>query len=253
MTFLSDHRNELERCKAPALILQCSDDLIAPVAVGQYMHRALPRSMLRVIDNVGHCPHLRAPHASTVAMEEFLESGLLAMSAVLSVPNADTLLEYAACGLIVTDARGTILRVNHTFCTWLGYAAGDLVGQRRLQDLFSIGGKVFHQTHLEPLMQMQGSVAEVQLDMRHRDGHTLPMLFNSLRRVREGQIVDETAVLIATDRRKYERELVLARQHAEAALAARREAVGALQESRDVLGIAMRGAKMGVWSRSSKP
>jgi len=74
VTFLSDHRNELERCKAPALILQCSDDLIAPLTVGEYMHRALPRSMLRVIDNVGHCPHLSAPHASTVAMEEFLQS-----------------------------------------------------------------------------------------------------------------------------------------------------------------------------------
>ena len=171
------------------------------------------------------------------------------MRAGPAVPNADTLFEFAACGLLVTDARGTILRANHTFCTWLGYAADDLVGQRRLQDLFSIGGKVFHQTHLAPLMQMQGSVAEVQLDMRHRDGHTLPMLFNSLRRTRDGQVVDETAVFIATDRRKYERELVLARQHAEEALAARREAVGALQESRDVLGIAMRGAKMGVWSR----
>lgn len=74
VTFLSDHRKDLERCKAPTLILQCSDDLIAPMAVGEYMHRALPRSMLRVIDNVGHCPHLSAPHASTVAMEEFLES-----------------------------------------------------------------------------------------------------------------------------------------------------------------------------------
>ena len=123
------------------------------------------------------------------------------MGAGDAVPNADTLFEYAACGLLVTDARGTILRVNQTFCTWLGYAAGELVGQRRLQDLFSIVGKVFHQTHLAPLMQMQGSVAEVQLDMRHRDGHTLPMLFNSLRRTRDGQVVDETAVFVATDRR----------------------------------------------------
>jgi PAS domain S-box-containing protein len=165
------------------------------------------------------------------------------------LPDTDTLFEYAACGLVVTDERGNILRANHTFCAWLGYAAGELVGKRRLQDLFSIGGKVFHQTHLAPLMQMQGSVAEVQLDMRHSDGHTLPMLLNSLRRIHQGKVYDETAVFIATDRRKYERELVLARQNAEVALAARREAVRELQESRDVLGIAMRGAKMGIWSR----
>lgn len=74
VTFLSDYRQELSRCEVPTLILQCSDDMIAPMAVGEYMHRQLPRSMLRVIDNVGHCPHLSAPHASTVAMEEFLQS-----------------------------------------------------------------------------------------------------------------------------------------------------------------------------------
>jgi sigma-B regulation protein RsbQ len=74
VTFLSDHRKELARCQSPTLILQCSDDLIAPVAVGEYMHRALPHSMLRIIDNVGHCPHLSAPHASTAAMEEFIGS-----------------------------------------------------------------------------------------------------------------------------------------------------------------------------------
>ncbi len=165
------------------------------------------------------------------------------------LPDSDALFQFAACGLVVTDARGSFLRVNHTFCTWLGYAESELVGKRRLQDLFTIGGKVFHQTHLAPLLQMQGSVAEVQLDMRHQDGHTLPMLFNCLRRTHQGQVVDETAVFIATDRRKYEGELLLARKNAEDALVGRREAVQALQESRDVLGIAMRGAKMGIWSR----
>jgi sigma-B regulation protein RsbQ len=72
VTFLSDHRSELARLKTPTLILQCSDDIIAPVSVGEYMHRVLPRSTLRIIDNVGHCPHLSAPSASTAAIEEFL-------------------------------------------------------------------------------------------------------------------------------------------------------------------------------------
>ena len=74
VTFLSDHRAEMARVQTPSLILQCSDDIIAPLAVGDYLHRTLPRSTLRVIENVGHCPHLSAPHASTVAMDEFLES-----------------------------------------------------------------------------------------------------------------------------------------------------------------------------------
>ncbi len=74
VTFLSDHRAELARSKVPALILQCDDDLIAPMSVGQYMHRVMPQSSLAIIDNVGHCPHLSAPGASTKAMDNFLAS-----------------------------------------------------------------------------------------------------------------------------------------------------------------------------------
>jgi sigma-B regulation protein RsbQ len=72
VTFLSDHRADLPRSTTPALILQCSDDLIAPRAVGDYLHRHLPRSTLHVIDNVGHCPHLSAPTESSRAIDAFL-------------------------------------------------------------------------------------------------------------------------------------------------------------------------------------
>jgi sigma-B regulation protein RsbQ len=72
VTFLSDHRADLPKLPAPALILQCSEDLIAPRAVGEYMSRAIPRCTLKIIQNVGHCPHLSAPSASVAAIEEFL-------------------------------------------------------------------------------------------------------------------------------------------------------------------------------------
>ncbi|WP_028998210.1 alpha/beta fold hydrolase [Azohydromonas australica] len=72
VTFLSDNRADLPRLQTPTLILQCSDDLIAPRAVGEYMCRALPHATLRVVENVGHCPHLSAPCASTTAINEFL-------------------------------------------------------------------------------------------------------------------------------------------------------------------------------------
>jgi sigma-B regulation protein RsbQ len=74
VTFLSDHRADLPKLQAPTLIVQCSDDLIAPLAVGQYMHRVLPHSTLAVIDNVGHCPHLSAPGPSTDAIDAFLQA-----------------------------------------------------------------------------------------------------------------------------------------------------------------------------------
>ena len=72
VTFLSDCRAELPRLKAPTLLVQCSDDLIAPVAVGEYMKRVLPRSTLSVIENVGHCPHLSSPSSCASAIDEFL-------------------------------------------------------------------------------------------------------------------------------------------------------------------------------------
>jgi len=73
VTFLSDSRAELQRLAAPTLILQCSEDLIAPRTVGDYLQRSLPNATLRVIDNVGHCPHLSAPGPSMEAIDAFLD------------------------------------------------------------------------------------------------------------------------------------------------------------------------------------
>ena len=72
VTFLSDHREQLPLLASPTLILQCDEDMIAPIAVGEYMHRVLPRSTLKIIENVGHCPHLSQPSASASAMDDFL-------------------------------------------------------------------------------------------------------------------------------------------------------------------------------------
>jgi sigma-B regulation protein RsbQ len=72
VTFLSDERAHLPELKTPTLIVQCNEDIIAPVSVGRYMHARLPVSMLAVIENVGHCPHLSSPSACTRAMDAFL-------------------------------------------------------------------------------------------------------------------------------------------------------------------------------------
>jgi sigma-B regulation protein RsbQ len=72
VTFMSDHRADLPKLTAPTLLLQCDEDIIAPVAVGEYMHKVLPNSKLAIISNVGHCPHLSSPSASTDAVDTFL-------------------------------------------------------------------------------------------------------------------------------------------------------------------------------------
>ena len=127
-------------------------------------------------------------------------------------------LDELPCGLVRTDADGMILRVNRTFCNWTGYARDALVGEKRLQDLFTMGGRIFHQTHWQPLLQMQGSVAEVKLEIVHRSGEKIPMVLNAIRRQRGERLVHDIATYVAHDRDKYERELLSSRRELQAAV-----------------------------------
>jgi sigma-B regulation protein RsbQ len=74
VTFLSDNRTDLAHVAVPTLILQCSDDVIAPYAVGEYVHRHVARSRLVIMKATGHCPNLSAPLETIAAIEEFLQS-----------------------------------------------------------------------------------------------------------------------------------------------------------------------------------
>ena len=145
-------------------------------------------------------------------------------------PIADAF-EHAPCGLLATTVQGTILRVNATFCRWLGYEAVELLEKRRIQDLLTIGGKVFHQTHWAPLLQMQRSVAEVKVDVVHKSGKLVPMLINAARRHHGTSELDEFAVVIVADRHQYERELLRARRQAEVSLEEKRAAQQALEKA----------------------
>lgn len=142
---------------------------------------------------------------------------------ITAVPDTNDLYESAPCGLMVTALDGTILKVNGTFCSWVGMPHAELVGFKRLQDLFTMGGRIFHQTHWAPTLQMQGSLAEVKLDVRHRDGRKIPMILNARRRHREQGDFDEVAAFVAEDRNRYERELMNARKRADELVETERE------------------------------
>ncbi len=133
------------------------------------------------------------------------------------LPDADALYDGAACGLLVTDTDGLILRANATICRWLAYDAADLVGQRRIQDMLTVGGRIFHQTHWAPMLHMQGSIAEMKLDMLSSSGRPVPMLFNVVRRESDGLGWDEMSAMVVNDRQAYERALLTARNEARAA------------------------------------
>jgi len=75
-TFFADNRADLAGVRVPSLILQCSEDIIAPQEVGAYVHRKLPDSTLRTMRATGHCPHMSAPEETIRLIEEYLSAAV---------------------------------------------------------------------------------------------------------------------------------------------------------------------------------
>lgn len=128
-------------------------------------------------------------------------------------------LDDLPCGVLTTDAKGLILQANATFCEWTGYRCDEVVGHTRLQDLLSMGGRIFWQTHLAPLLVMQGSVSEVKLDIQHPDRTTIPVVISARRQLRDGTWTLKVVAFVARDRDKYERELLSSRRKLEGMVA----------------------------------
>ena len=156
----------------------------------------------------------------------------LAASGLLE-ESAEDLYENAPCGYLSTRPDGTIVKVNETFLAWTGLVRDELVGRRRFADLLTAGGRIYHETHYAPLLAMQGRVREIAVDIVCADGRRLPVLVNSvLRRDEHGApLVVRTAVVDATERRDYERELLRAREDAERAAERARLLARTLQAS----------------------
>jgi sigma-B regulation protein RsbU (phosphoserine phosphatase) len=115
----------------------------------------------------------------------------------------------------VAGSDGMVLNANATLCRWLGYGPQELEGRVRFPDLLTVGGRIFHQTHLAPLLRMQGSVAEVKLELRHKAGHVVPMMLNAVEKRLGDDLVLHAALFVTEERHKYERELLLQRKRAE--------------------------------------
>ena len=135
-------------------------------------------------------------------------------AARLPPEDAEDLYENAPCGYMSTLPDGTVARINDTLLGWLQRERGDVEGRLRLHDLLTPGGRIYLDTHLRPLLHMQGRVREIALELRVADGTRLPVLMTSeLHRGEDGEpLVTRTAVFDAHDRQAYERELLSARE-----------------------------------------
>jgi sigma-B regulation protein RsbU (phosphoserine phosphatase) len=135
------------------------------------------------------------------------------------VEDLEDLYENAPCGYLSIKPNGRIVKANATFSKWMGWPADQLIGKRFL-DLLNIAGRIFYETHFAPLLRMQGFFNEVALDLVTQQGKRLPVLVNAAeRRDATGKhLFTRLTIFNATDRRRYERELVEARAALEASL-----------------------------------
>ena len=131
--------------------------------------------------------------------------------------SAEELYEQAPCGYLSTLPDGTIVRVNQTFLEWTGADRDVLLGRTKFQALLTVGSRIYHETHYAPLLRMQGFVNEVAFEVVRGDERIMPVLVNA-RQKREADgtpLFNRITLFDSTDRRRYERELLLARRKAE--------------------------------------
>jgi sigma-B regulation protein RsbU (phosphoserine phosphatase) len=161
------------------------------------------------------------------------------------VPSSDSsptedfadLYENAPCGYVSLSPDGRIVKVNRTLADWLGVTADQLIA-RSAHELLSFGGRIAYETHLAPLLRLQGFVHEIALDLVHADGSKIPVIANAAeRRGPQGEhLFTRLTLFKAVDRRTYERSLIEARVKAESAAKAEQETAMLREQFIAVLG-----------------
>lgn len=141
------------------------------------------------------------------------------------------------CGLVSLLPDGRITHANRRIAAWTGYTKEQLVG-KRFHDLLSVPARIFYETNISPLLQMQGFIDEVAMDLVARDGSRIQSLLNATaRRDAVGTLLfTDFAILKATERRRYERALVEAKDATERAVLAEKEASQLREQFIAVLG-----------------
>ncbi|WP_421733042.1 SpoIIE family protein phosphatase [Cellulomonas sp.] len=133
----------------------------------------------------------------------------------MSPPGRSEAWDVAPVALLRLDEDGTIVDANRVLLEWVGRDAQDVLAGVRLSQLLSVGGRIYWETHLSPLLHMQGRVDEVAVELRGAGGR-LPVLLSAVvRTLDDDRRIVDVALSKATERSRYERELLAARTAAE--------------------------------------
>ena len=93
-------------------------------------------------------------------------------------PDFEDLFENAPCGYLVLAPDGRIARVNRTLCSWTGYSHSHFVG-KRVHQFLNMAGRIYYETHIAPLLRMQGFFNEFALDFLTESGERLAVIANA--------------------------------------------------------------------------
>ncbi len=130
---------------------------------------------------------------------------------------SDTFYNHSPCGYFSTSGNGIINKINDTLLVWLGYSKEEILGKVTWQSLLSVGGIMYFETHYSPLLQMQGFVQEISFEMVRKDKTRLPILINTKQiRDENGKVqINYSTVFDVSQRKSYEKELLIAKRNAE--------------------------------------
>lgn len=134
----------------------------------------------------------------------------------------DELLNHAPCGFLVFADDGSMVKANATLLDLLGYERGELL-KLHIEKIFSVAGRIFYQTHFFPLLKLKGKVEEIYLDLRSKNGESIPVLVNAARHERDGKIFNDCVFVAMRQRNEYEDQILRAKKEAEAATVAKDE------------------------------
>jgi PAS domain S-box-containing protein len=144
--------------------------------------------------------------------------------------SAEELYENAPCGYLSFLPDGTIVKINKTLLNWLGFNRIEVVYKKKFIDLLQIGGKIFYETHFTSMLKLQGTVQEINFNLKPKENDSIPVLVNTIQvRDENGQpLVNRATIVNITERKKYEQELLYAKKKAEAATKVKAEFISTL-------------------------
>jgi PAS domain S-box-containing protein len=136
--------------------------------------------------------------------------------------DAEDLYDNSPCGFLSALPDGSIVKINRTLLNLLGYSREEIIGHKKFQDLLTIGGKIYFETHFAPLLKMQAFANEINFDIVRKNGEVFPALTSTQSKsAADGSAVHRITVFDISDRKRYEHELRVQKERAHQAMRAK--------------------------------